>query len=505
MRSIASRWRAGIKRAPFFGFAAALCACAALATKLPRYGGVLRIELREAALSPDPREWKPGTPEFASNEKLAALIFDRLVSLDEYGRFLPQLAVEWSHDPAFQRWVFKLRGGVTFSDGSALSGAEAEAALRPLLPAGMRASSSGMTLTLQSAAAAPDMLEQLASGRYFIFHDAGDGRLAGTGAFILTEASHSRTDGKPSFYTLQANNSCWAGRPFLDRVEITAGLPALKRLLDLELGQADVIELAPELVRRARQEDLRVWTSDPVTLFGLRLPDGDGAEQARLREAISLSLDRVTMAGVLLQRQAQPAAALLPEWLSGYASLFSIEPDSESERELRGTPKLSSAAAGEPMLLRVDAPGELAKLLGDRVALNARQKGVNLQLAGKNQQTHLAPAAPAEVRLFVWRFTLLSAPAELAELQASLRVGDSAAPGGAKGELQQLYAKERKLLEDRRVAPLVLLPEYIGLSANIRDWMPARWGEWRLADAWLDTPAVSSAPPSETPSRTQRE
>jgi MarR-like DNA-binding transcriptional regulator SgrR of sgrS sRNA len=365
----------------------------------------------------------------------------------------------------------------------------------------MRASSSGMTLTLQSAAAAPDMLEQLASGRYFIFHDAGDGRLVGTGAFILTDASHSKIDGKPSLYTLQANNSCWAGRPFLDRVEITAGLPALKRLLDLELGQADVIELAPELVRRAQQEDLRVWTSDPVTLFGLRFPDGGGAEQARLREVISLSLDRVTMAGVLLQRQAQPAAALLPEWLSGYASLFSIESDSERERERRDAAKLSSAAAGDPMLLRVDAPGELAKLLGDRVALNARQKGINLQIAGKNQQTRSAQAASAEVRLFLWRFTSVSAPAELAELQASLRVSDAAEPGGAIGELQQVYARERKLLEDRRVAPLVLLPEYVGLSANIRDWMPARWGEWHLADAWLDAPAATSAPTSETSSR----
>ena len=42
------------------------------------------------------------------------------------------------------------------------------------------------------------------------------------------------------------------------------------------------------------------------------------------------------------------------------------------------------------------------------------------------------------------------------------------------------------LCEERRVLPLVALQEYIGLSQKVRDWMPARWSEWRLADVWLD-------------------
>jgi hypothetical protein len=31
-----------------------------------------------------------------------------------------------------------------------------------------------------------------------------------------------------------------------------------------------------------------------------------------------------------------------------------------------------------------------------------------------------------------------------------------------------------------------VMPEYIGLGAAVRDWMPERWGEWHLADVWLD-------------------
>ena len=51
---------------------------------------------------------------------------------------------------------------------------------------------------------------------------------------------------------------------------------------------------------------------------------------------------------------------------------------------------------------------------------------------------------------------------------------------------EQLYALERRFLDERRILPLVVLPEYVGIGGNVRNWSPARWGEWRLADVWLD-------------------
>lgn len=58
---------------------------------------------------------------------------------------------------------------------------------------------------------------------------------------------------------------------------------------------------------------------------------------------------------------------------------------------------------------------------------------------------------------------------------------------------EQLYAREKRLLDERHVLPLVALPEYVGLGQNVRDWMPARWGEWHLADVWLDLPETAQA------------
>ncbi len=113
------------------------------AAENPRYGGTLRVELSAARVSLDPRTWQVGSLDSAANEKLAALVFERLVALDSYGRFQPVLATEWSHDGSNKRWQFTIRPGIKFSDGTALTAADAVAALQPLLPATEQISASG--------------------------------------------------------------------------------------------------------------------------------------------------------------------------------------------------------------------------------------------------------------------------------------------------------------------------------------------------------------------------
>ena len=91
MRSIALRSLAGNRRLAAL-LSLFVLASASFASTKPRYGGVLRVELLATSAILDPRAWKPGSREFATNERLAALVFDRLIALDNYGRFVPQLA-----------------------------------------------------------------------------------------------------------------------------------------------------------------------------------------------------------------------------------------------------------------------------------------------------------------------------------------------------------------------------------------------------------------------------
>src|ERR1700694_4122215 len=219
------------------------------------------------------------------------------------------------------------------------------------------------------------------------------------------------------------------------------------------------------------------------------------------QQAMSLSLDRQTMANVLLQKQAEPASALLPQWLSGYAFLFTMETNIDRAKEIRATLPANMAAGAEPLRLRVNAPGDLAKLLGERVAVNARQAAILVQVVNRpvTRSANSASTASSDpatgMHLFSWHYSSLSPKVELESIVSTLNFGDSPEAAVSSADPEQLYAREKELLEERRVLPLVALPEYIGLSQNVRDWMPARWGEWHLADVWLDLPETSPAPP----------
>src|SRR5262249_15146519 len=60
-------------------------------------------------------------------------------------------------------------------------------------------------------------------------------------------------------------------------------------------------------------------------------------------------------------------------------------------------------------------------------------------------------------------------------------------------DLETLYTTERRSLQEYRIIPLVILSEFVGLGPNVRDWMPTKWGDWHLADVWLDRPEPASA------------
>ena len=496
MRFIKSRWLAGISAL----LALMLATLGQVeATKRPRYGGTLRVQVHVASLSLDPREWKAGSATTADSERLGSLVFDRLLTLDEYGRFQPVLATEWSHDGTAKNWQFKIRPGVKFSDGSVLTAKDVVAALQPLMPVGLTISSGENAVTIHSLRTVPDLLEQLASGRYFVFKaQGGNATPLGTGPFVLAETTPAApSEANPSVLMpakmkFRANEEYWAGRPFLDAIDVTLGDPPLRQIMNMQVGRAEIIDIPPDLVRKARQENLRVWASAPEILLALRFDEGQPATQdARLREALDLSLDRETMANVLLQRQAQPAESLLPQWLSGYAFLFGEPMNLDRAKELRAALPANAAGGTEPLRMRVDATGDLMKLLGERVAVNARQANLSVQLvphaagSGANPAGTTAPATG--LRLFAWHYDTLSPRVELQEIAQYLHAETGAESANESANPEKLFADERALLDTRQVLPLVVLPEYVGIASNVRNWSVGPSGEWRLADVWLDT------------------
>ena len=216
MRFIKLRWLAAISVtiAALAGFG--------MQAAPPRYGGTLHVKLRASSVSLDPREWTPGSLSSAASEKLASLVYDRLVTLDDYARFQPALATEWSHDIANRNWQFKLRSGVRFADGSLLTPADAVTSLQASLGKPFEVTATENGVAIRAGHSTPDLLEQLASGRNFILRRRPDGTLLGTGPFFVAEsvaaapAEANPAAIKPAKIEFQANDGGWSGRPFVD-------------------------------------------------------------------------------------------------------------------------------------------------------------------------------------------------------------------------------------------------------------------------------------------------
>ena len=411
----------------------------------PRYGGTLRVEMQAAARTLDPAE---------APERLAALVFERLVRLDEHGRAQPALAVSWQSSPGGRRWQFHLRQGVKFHDGSALTPAAVVASL-PASASGWTVGPIADGIVIRSEHPLPNLLSELGEARNAIVLRAAGGALSGTGPFRVTQWEPERRA------VLSANDDYWDGRPFLDAVAVQMGRTPQQQMVDLELGRADLVELSPGDVRRATQGGMKVWSSAPVTLLALVF---DAGADARVREALALSIDRAAIQSVLLQKQGEPAGGLLPGRLSGYAFLF---------RTARSRQQVASAA---PLTLGYDGGDPPARSIAERIAVNAREAGIRVQVS--------AQAAKPDVRLVRARVRSVEPGAALAGLASSLGLGELAGLSDA----EACYAAERSLVEEFRVIPLVHLPELYASRATVRIWQTqglTKTGEWRLDDVWL--------------------
>src|SRR3954468_6877381 len=119
--------------------------------------------------------------------------------------------------------------------------------------------------------------------------------------------------------TLAANDEYSGGRPFLDAIEILMARAPREQMVALQLGRADVIDVPAESMRQASQQGMRLVASSPIELVAIVF---SADTDARVREAVSLAVDRTAIFNVLLGRQGEPTAALLPNWLRWHGGLL---------------------------------------------------------------------------------------------------------------------------------------------------------------------------------------
>jgi ABC-type transport system substrate-binding protein len=444
---------------------------AATAATRPHYGGTLRVMLQSSpAVLELPASATP--PEYWDAARTLSLIGDTLVRLDAQGRPQPALAVAWQSDPSARHWQFTLRRGVKFHDGSAASTAAIAQILGALHPGwNVRASSSPDSVSIENETSMPSLLAELALPRNLLLKRNGTHGPIGTGPFLVAEWQPGK------LLKLAANEESWAGRPFVNAVEIEFGKSLRDQVIALELDKTDLIEAALQAANgsQRRSESSLSSLSLPVELLALVFSANSRAQDPRLREALALAIDRKPIQSVLLKGAGEPVASILPNWMTGYSTVFSAQANAQRARALL-------AGSRPPALNLSYDPGDpQAQLIAERIALNAREVGITVQVSLSGAE---------DIRL---TRVVLPSPDPVTSLgEAARQLGLPqplfSTPRG--NSLDDLYQGERSLLDGYAVIPLFHLPVASAASTRVRNWAPNRLGEWNepgfsLADVWL--------------------
>jgi MarR-like DNA-binding transcriptional regulator SgrR of sgrS sRNA len=287
----------------------------------------------------------------------------------------------------------------------------------------------------------------------------------GTGPFQFTELN----DGA---LILAANDTCWQGRPFVDKIEIVGHKSIRDQWLDLSVGRADLVEVPAEQLRQAREQHLTVAASQPVSLLALAVDDGGVLGDPHLRAAIALAVDRSALSNVIFQKQGEITASLLPSALTGYSFLFSADRDVSKAHELRG------GLTPPPLMLSADG-GAAMQLAAQRIALNLREAGFNVQVTATGGPQHGGHAD----------LVLLKLPLESNQPQAALELllrGVGVAAPVVENAPAGLFRVEHEFLETHTLIPLLYLPRAYAVGGRVRDLRLSMDGTPLLADVSLE-------------------
>ena len=410
-----------------------------LARTRPHYGGTLHVEIEGDA-------WQ--RPDGLARR----LVYDGLTSIGINGTVQPALATAWESDNNDHRWQFRLRPGVHFHDGSAVTSLNVVASLMAACNGqcpwtSVRAVGTSVVFTDDSPM--PNLPALLAGDQYLItLTTAVDGKTAagaiGTGPFQLTSFNNG-------VLSLAANESCWQGRPFADAIEIRVHRTIREQWLDLSVERADVVEVPAEQVRQAQQQRLTVVVSRPATLLALQVANTGTLANPKLREAIALAIDRGALFNVIFQKQGEPTASLLPQSLTGYSFLFPTERDLNKAHELRG------GQTPQQLTLGVEGNGTM-QLAVQRIALNLHEAGFNVQIANAGVQT---------ANLVLRKFSIDGGGAASA-LESMLRSMGVDTPVQEKTP-SALFGAEREFLSRKTIVPLLDLPRAYAVGGRVRD------------------------------------
>ncbi len=352
-------------------------------------------------------------------------IYETLVGRATDGSLTPRLATDWrisEEDPTV--WIFTLREGVTFHDGSEFNAEDVVFSLNRV-----RAESSGFK-ALHSAVESVSMVDDYTvhvkmtgpSPLYvqnltntFIMDQgwaeandvvepqnfaAGEENFAvrntnGTGPYTLVSRD-------PEVRTVMAAfDGHWDEAPAVTEIIYTPISEAATRVAALLSGEVDVVQDVPvqDIARLEQTEGVKITTGPEnrniffaYDMVSDTLRSSDAADnpfkKPEIREAMSLVLDRDAIQQVVMRGQSQPSAAPLPPFVNGWTE----------EMNAYGSPDVERAAqlvveAGYPDGFSVDLNCPNDRYLNDEAICQAMvgmlgRANINANLVSQTRSLH---------------------------------------------------------------------------------------------------------------------
>ncbi len=341
-----------------------LAGLASLALGVP-WGAAASAQTLRIAMAAEPTSADPHHYAAAPNSTLHDHVFEALVELDSRLRVRPSLAVSWERRDD-RSWVFKLRPGVRFHNGAPLTAADVvfsfcrilnnESELAVSYSSFVRRyarveAESPDTVLIVTKQPEPLLTSDLSSLRIItrslvperqITFDAatncgGQGpwptlaQFNDSGAAIGTGPFKMRSFGRGGVTELVRNDDYWGEKPAWATVRLQPVTAAGPRLAGLLAGDHDVVE-APatgDIPRLRDNANVRLAVAPTTRLIFLQLDQRDPApfvnggnapnplRDPRVRQALSLAIDRQAIVQRVMDGLATPAAQFLPEGMFG--------------------------------------------------------------------------------------------------------------------------------------------------------------------------------------------
>ena len=292
----------------------------------PAPQGPVRVVLQGPVASLDPTLSEPRALAVLAN------VFEPLVAYDRNLQLRPSLAIRWE-TPDETTWLFTLRPGVTFHDGSPLDAAAVVESLerarstddsnaRGALWAVSRVEAVGAD-TVRIATRAPDAL---------LLHEltlplvarggsraAVEARPIGTGPYRVVSWT------RKGALELEAWDRHWGGVPPVRRLRVLPLPAGADPVLAISRGDADAAEVPLSAARRNPPAGVRFFTQPGLTTFYLWMNGPAEVEgrpnpfwDVRVRRAAARAIDRARLALEATGTRSTAAPQLVPRTVFGH-------------------------------------------------------------------------------------------------------------------------------------------------------------------------------------------